>query len=518
MAERVFTDEQRARAETIAEVVYCNPFGSRRIEFERAALGSAFNLDEADWNVRFDAVDEPSNVTQLIALAERVLDDAKLRIEQGARLREAEAQVYEDLAVFVVYHRWRPRLDAQFQGSISGALRKARVSDYQKFEAELGGYINAGGEQRRSAEWLAHAFAVMFQIRRAFNNIYNFIIGASRPTARLREAVWESIFTHDLRRYRRVLFGRMGDYATLVTGESGTGKELVARAVGLSRYIPFDRDRQMFAADFATSFAAVNLSALSETLIESELFGHKRGAFTGAVADRAGWLETVDESGTVFLDEIGELSPVIQVKLLRVLQSRTFSRLGESQDRQFKGKIIAATNRNLAERMQSGDMRNDFYYRLCSDTIHTPALRDRLADDPAERGALVEFITRRIVGEEECDAITREVESWIDANLGAKYQWPGNVRELEQCVRNVLIRGSYTPALVQGAFGQSASAHDEVMQRMRLGEMSADELLSAYCTLVYAREGTYEGAAKRLGVDRRTVSAKVDADLLAKLR
>lgn len=337
MKVQVFSSSQRAQAEHIAEVVYTNPFSSRRIEFEKAALGSAFNDEQADWNVRFFSEDEPSNVTQLLSLAGDMLDDARQRIEQGAKLLPADEQVYEDLAVFVVYHRWRPRLDALFQGSMAGNARKGRFVDYATFEAELSGYINAGGVQRRPVEWMAHAFAVMFQIRRAFNNIYNYIIGASRPTAQLREAVWESIFTHDLRRYRRVLFDRMGDYATLVTGESGTGKELVARAVGLSRYIPFDRSKQSFEADFVSSFAAVNLSALSETLIESELFGHKRGAFTGAVADRAGLFEQVDSSGTVFLDEIGELSLAIQVKLLRVLQSRTFSRLGESGDRHFQG-------------------------------------------------------------------------------------------------------------------------------------------------------------------------------------
>ena len=122
---------------------------------------------------------------------------------------------------------------------------------------------------------LGHVFAGFFQIRRAFQNIFNFIIGRSRPAAQLRAAVWESIFTHDMRRYRRVLFDRMADYTTLITGPSGTGKELVAQAVGLSRYIPFDPVARRFRADFAGSFFPLSLSALSPTLIESELFGHK---------------------------------------------------------------------------------------------------------------------------------------------------------------------------------------------------------------------------------------------------
>ena len=129
----------------------------------------------------------------------------------------------------------------------------------------------------------SHLFACFFQIRRAFDLIFRHIIGASRPAANLRATVWQSIFTHDMRRYRRSLYRRMHDVTTLVTGPSGTGKELVARAIGLSRYIPFDPDREMFVADLDGSFHALNLSALSPTLIESELFGHRKGAFTGAL-------------------------------------------------------------------------------------------------------------------------------------------------------------------------------------------------------------------------------------------
>ena len=136
----------------------------------------------------------------------------------------------------------------------------------------------------------AHLFALGFQARRAFHHIFRQIFGASLPAARLRARVWRSVFTHNVRRYRTVLYDRMDDIPTLITGESGTGKELVARAIALSRYVPFDARTHAFAADPGAGFWAVNLSALSPTLIESELFGHRRGAFTGAVLDRPGWL------------------------------------------------------------------------------------------------------------------------------------------------------------------------------------------------------------------------------------
>jgi len=361
----------------------------------------------------------------------------------------------------------------------------------------------------------AHWFADFFQVRRAFHHIYQFIIGRSMPAAHLRSAVWQSIFTHDLRRYRRSLYDRMSDFTTLITGPSGTGKELVARAIGLSRYIPFDIDKQQFEAGFADSFHAVNLSALSPTLIESELFGHCRGAYTGAVADRQGWLETCTRLGTVFLDEIGELDAAIQVKLLRVLQSRAFQRLGEMDERQFNGKIIAATNRDLAEEMKAGRFREDFYYRLCSDNISTPSLREQLKDDPEDLHNLVMFIATRILGDE-AESVAAEVECWIEENLGMDYAWPGNIRELEQCVRNVVIRKQYLPPLFEHS-DESDDPKQRLFASIESGSLTADDLLRQYCTIVYAQLGSYEQTAKRLGLDRRTVKAKIDADLLAQL-
>lgn len=176
------------------------------------------------------------------------------------------------------------------------------------------------------------------------------------------------------------LLASLRDVTTLITGPSGTGKELVARAVGLSGYIPFDDKTAAFASDFVGSFHALNLSALPVTLIESELFGHRRGAFTGAVSDRRGWLEICEPGGAVFLDEIGDLDPVVRVKLLRVLETRTFQPVGGTTSRRFHGKIIAATNRDLAEGMRTGQFRPDFYYRLCSDVIVTPSLHDQLRE------------------------------------------------------------------------------------------------------------------------------------------
>jgi transcriptional regulator with PAS, ATPase and Fis domain len=255
---------------------------------------------------------------------------------------------------------------------------------------------------------------------------------------------------------------------------------------------------------------------LSATLIESELFGHKRGSFTGAVDDRQGWLEVCPPLGTVFLDEIGELDSSIQVKLLRVLQSRQFSRIGETESRQFRGKIIAATNRNLAAEMRAGRFREDFYYRLCSDMIEVPGLHARVQDNPAELRHLVGFLAQRAVGPEGAE-LADEVVRWIEEHLGLDYAWPGNIRELEQCLRNVLIRRSYVPPTGE-PLALPVTPREELAAALLEGQFTADELLRRYCSLVFAETKSYEATARRLQLDRRTVRAKVDAALVARLR
>jgi len=511
----LFRDGDRGLVEAVSKLVYCNPFLPERIEHERAALGEQFDPGDADWNIRPEMIDDEDhpNVVLLLKHAETVLDGARQLLDERKTLSDADAARYEDLVLFVLYHRYREGFDRTMIESMHRRKPAKRVSMYDSFEEDALRLLQRGDGALPMADELSHIFAAFFQIRRAFYNIFQFILGTSGPAVRLRADVWQSIFTHDMRRYRRVLFDRMADFTTLVTGPSGTGKELVARAVGLSRYIPFDPKTRSFTADFAGSFYPLNLSALTPTLIESELFGHVRGAFTGAVSERVGWLEVCPALGAVFLDEIGELDGSIQVKLLRVLQSRTFNRLGETDERRFEGKIIAATNRDLTRRMREGQFREDLYYRLCSDLITTPSLRQRLDADPSELVGLIEHIATRLVGDD-AEPVAREVQRWIDDNLGGAYDWPGNIRELEQCVRNVLIRKAYHPP----ARGRSLDARRAIADAMLAGELSADELLGQYCTLMYARCGSYEEAGRRLGLDRRTVKAKLDESLLDKLR
>ncbi len=508
----------RAFLETLSKLTYCNQFLPERVELERQALGNAFDQSDAVWSKSDEIDGERANVKRLNERAEGLATKLREQLARGSDASETELLLYEDLVQYVLYYRFRNTLRDAVTSEAQKKPSKAsqEVASWDDFVDEFHFYLSLGERRFPSQLDPAHLFADFFQIRRAFHHIYYFIVGRSMPAARLRAAVWQSVFTHDMRRYRRTLYGRMGDFTTLIAGGSGTGKELVARAVGLSRYIPFDVAKRQFEEDFSTSFYPLNLSALSPTLIESELFGHCRGAFTGAVGDRQGWLETCSRLGTVFLDEIGELDPAIQVKLLRVLQSRVFQRLGEVQERKFRGKIIAATNRDLALEIKEGRFRADFYYRLCSDLISTPSLAEQLADAPDDLHNLVLHIAGQLAGEEAA-SVAAEVEVWIEANLGGDYPWPGNIRELEQCVRNVMIHNRYTPPE-----RVEREIADEPCQRLltlvEQGALTAEDLLRQYCTMVYARLGSYEQTAKQLGLDRRTVKAKIDKDLLEELK
>ncbi len=209
------------------------------------------------------------------------------------------------------------------------------------------------------------------------------------------------------------------DATVLIQGESGTGKELVAGA------IHYNSHRSHM------PFVTVNCSALSETLLESELFGHIRGAFTGAIKDRKGRFEEAD-GGTVFLDEVGEISPYIQVKLLRVLQEREIERVGESIKRRVDLRIIAATNRNLFELVKSGNFREDLYYRLKVFPIYLPPLRDRKEDIP--------LLVSHFIGEHNKKTGKRIKGLSHEAmRIMMDYEWPGNVRELQNAIEHAFV-------------------------------------------------------------------------------
>jgi Nif-specific regulatory protein len=271
------------------------------------------------------------------------------------------------------------------------------------------------------------------------------------------------------------------DSTVLLSGESGTGKELAARAIHLNSK----------RAD--KTFMAVNCAALAESLLESELFGHEKGSFTGALTQKKGRLEIAD-GGTVFLDEIGELSPALQVKLLRVLQEREFERVGGTRAVKVDIRLITATNKNLEESIANGSFRQDLYYRLNVVNLEMPPLRERPEDIPLLANYFAakyaERCNRRIIG------IAAEAQARL-----ASYYWPGNVRELENAIERAVVLGATDRILLEDLpesilESEPAAAAPGTKYHEAVAETKRQIILSA----MQQAKGSYTEAAKLLGV------------------
>jgi transcriptional regulator with PAS, ATPase and Fis domain len=298
----------------------------------------------------------------------------------------------------------------------------------------------------------------------------------------------------------------MEDFSTLLLGETGTGKGAAAAAIGRSGLIPYDERRGCFAESFTRSFVAINLSQFPQALIESELFGHKKGAFTGAIDHHDGVFARCSAHGAIFLDEIGDVSVPSQIKLLQLLQDRTFSPVGGHETLRFRGRVIAATNRPIDDLRRRGEIRDDFFYRLCSDVITLPPLRQRIEEDPSELERLVAVVVVRLTGDESPE-LTRHVSDALATTPGPRYRWPGNVRELEQAVRRVMITRRYDGETASPTTGSGP----DIAADVEAGALTADELLSAYCARLYEKLGTYGAVAQRTRLDRRTVKKYIQS-------
>jgi nitrogen regulation protein NR(I) len=303
------------------------------------------------------------------------------------------------------------------------------------------------------------------------------------------------------------------DVPVLILGESGTGKEMVARAI------------YQYSRRCAEKFLAVNCAAIPETLLESELFGHEKGAFTGADRKRPGKFEQCD-GGTLFLDEIGDMTPLMQTKMLRVLQEQTFERVGGSQTIRTDVRVIAATNRNLEAAIAEGTFRADLYYRLDVCTIQLPPLRERKADVPT----LAESFLRRFREE-----VKKDVQGISEdaMSLLVEYRWPGNVRELQSAVKQAIVQASgpivqpeNLPAAIRGERpltpilneASGAPALDRLIQeRIAAGTSDLYEEVVQWVerrllsdAMKHSR-GNVSQAARLLGISRPTLRAKLNA-------
>ena len=347
-------------------------------------------------------------------------------------------------------------------------------------------------------------FSFYYQLRRAWYFINHGLIGQSHSMETLRSHLWRSVFTSFPHLYERVLWSRMEDFSTFLVGETGTGKGTAASAIGRSGYIPFSEKKGCFVESFVTNFIEINLSQFPESLIESELFGHKKGAFTGAVDNHKGIFALCSPHGSIFLDEIGDVAIPVQIKLLKVLEERNFSAVGGHDKLHFDGRVVAATNRSLRELKQGEKFREDFYYRLCSNVINVPTLRQQVFEDPFTLEALLTHTILRITGED-IPQLTETVLQILEREVGSDYDWPGNVRELEQAVRSIILTLHYHGNVSEISLGFK----DELHLAVERESLNAQELVSAYCNILYRKYGTFEKVAKITNLDPRTVKKHI---------
>jgi two-component system, NtrC family, response regulator HydG len=487
MSTALFSPADQAFLRALADVVFRNPFTR-----EREAL------------IRRLAPEAPVDLSSdREALARVVTARVAPLVRTGAlqRLSADDRLLLEPALLYLAYHRYVPQLDAHIERQAEKSGEPLAAPFGEDAVREL---VQMGFAEDRAARF----FAFFFQLRRAFYFIGRALPGESDSMQRLRQALWNNMFTHDMRGYEAVLYNRMEDFSTLLLGETGTGKGSAAAAIGRSEFIPYRPHERRFATNFADSFIAINLSQFPENLIESELFGHRKGAFTGAIDHHQGIFERCNAHGALFLDEIGEVAVPVQIKLLQVLQERTFTPVGGREKKRFSGRVIAATNRQLDALRREGRFRDDFFYRLCSDVIEVPTLRRRIAESPSELEQLVRLLVARVTGGEAPELAALVLEA-LERSLPRDYPWPGNVRELEQAVRRVLLTGSYAPQGGRGTLSEEAA----LVEKLRAGTLGAEELLTRYCGMLHRRLGSYAEVARVTGLDPRTSRKYVIAGL-----
>jgi formate hydrogenlyase transcriptional activator len=273
------------------------------------------------------------------------------------------------------------------------------------------------------------------------------------------------------------------DSTVLIHGETGTGKELVARAV------------HDISSRFSRPFVKLNCAAIPFDLLESELFGHEKGAFTGAIAQKIGRFESADK-GTLFLDEVGDIPLGLQPKLLRVLQEQEFERLGSTRTHQVDVRLVAATNRNLVEMVKNGEFRSDLYYRLNVFPISLPPLRERRDDIPALVEHFVEIYAHRM--SKQIERIPPETMSEL-----VSHSWPGNIRELQNFIERSVILSSGS-ILRPPLSSLKADAATERQDAVTLEEAERDHICKTLEQTGWVVSGP-NGAAARLGMKRSTL-------------
>ncbi len=462
----------------IKAIAFSNPFGLEREQLDCQLLG----LETTDQSI----MERQAKIQQ--KLEQRLQQLANINI---TRYKGIERNLLTYGWLFFIFHHYQN----QFNSFIDAQKKAGEHPIPLPFADELiDQFKRTGFEQKESEKFIA----LFYQCHRGFYFISQAISGDCPAITDLRKRLWNNIFTFNPEWYVNFLCGKMEDFSTLLLGQTGTGKSLIAHAIGCSGFIPFDLNKQCFKESFKKSFISINLSQYPDNLLESELFGHKKGAFTGAIEHHKGVFSRCSQFGSVFIDEIGDIDIATQVKLLNVIQDREFCPVGSHEVQRFSGRVISATNRDIQTLRKEGLFRDDLYYRLCSDVIIVPNLQQRIQESPNELLHLINTLISRVITNSDKN-LAKRIHKLIQKTLPQNYSWPGNVRELEQCIRSICLTGSYATSHSDQTKQNQGFVFD--MEK----DSSAQHLLKTYCRYLYDQSNSYESVARLTQLDRRTV-------------
>ncbi len=471
----------------IASLAFINPFGEQREKEDIKLIGIA------------------ARSMDIFQRSEKIQTLLHAQLQQLQPLTEFRITAYQGKTQEIMKFSWLFYQFHEFQSQFNQFIDTQRLAGDTLLELSFAKELNhrfqlAGFTHIETEKFIA----LFYQLHRGFYFINSAILGDCPSIVELRMRLWNNIFTFNPQWYMDYLCGKMEDFSTLLLGATGTGKTLIAHTIGCSGFIPFDLNKNRFKESFTRSFQFINLSQYPSSLLESELFGHKKGAFTGAIDHHQGLFNRCSEYGAVFIDEIGDIDIPTQVKLLNVIQDRTFSPVGSHEKLRFSGRVISATNRNISQLRKDGHFRDDLYYRLCSDVIEVPSLQQRIQENPEELNSLIINLLKRITDIPNTN-LAPQIEKHIRTHIPANYAWPGNVRELEQCIRRICLTG--TCSITDEA--SSTNLNNGFNFIDNAGEDSVQKLLQQYCRFLYQRHESYEAVARITQLDRRTVKKHI---------
>ncbi len=478
---------QKHFAELIYKTVAVNPFSPDAVKLEQKLCGKSHNKSGVELSKFY------------ISQIDNFFEPFDKNLGRPARVSDFSHSVEQNIYYTIcyrVFHEYVERIDEL----VACQLKQPEGSCTVGFADELIKKLAVRGIELDNA---ARVLSYFYQLRRAWLFISGRLKGNGPSMMRMREDIWNNIFTHNVEIYEKKLWYRMEDFSTLLLGGTGSGKGAAAQAIGFSSYIPYDAKKRQFDISFMKNFVPVNLSQFPETLLESELFGHARGAFTGATESYDGLFARCGQYGTIFLDEIAEIKLHTQVKLLKVLEERLYCPLGSHKLAKFQGRVIAATHQPIDDLCEMGRFRDDLYYRLCSDVIYVPSLRQRLDEEPGELELMVGHLLDGMVGAG-ADDLKEVITRRLTKELPGDYSWPGNVRELAQLIRRIIIK-SNCKLETRRRSGDGESPAVGLNMADYSGECSVAELTEQYCRNLYHKYENYQVVAKITGLNWRTI-------------